>query len=136
MGAVEMEIDSAVIEATDAEWDEMLENQEKPMVVMFYLPECTYCREIEPYFREYAREFRKHSTFVMMNGMLASRTAMRYGIKGVPTFKFFCGGQAIKEEVGMIYPSILRRSIEDLIGHGNECALHTTPLPDEVSPYE
>ncbi|MDI3539224.1 MAG: thioredoxin 1 [Methanolobus sp.] len=131
-----MVIDDAVIEATDVEWDEMIGNQEKPMVVMFYLPECDYCREIEPYFREYASEFRKSAEFIMMNGMLAARTAMRYGVRGVPTFKFFCRGKPIKEEVGLIYPSILRKSIEDLIGHGNECVLHTTPLPDEVSPYE
>ncbi|MDW7733102.1 MAG: thioredoxin family protein [Methanolobus sp.] len=126
----------AVIEATDENWEELIENQEKPMVVMFYLPNCVHCKEIEPYFMEFSNEFRDSCTFVRMNGLLSARTARRYGVKGTPTFKFFCRGRSIKEEVGMIYPSILRKSIEELVRHGDECVLHTTPMPDEVSPYE
>ncbi|MBN2111152.1 MAG: thioredoxin [Methanosarcinaceae archaeon] len=128
--------EDAVIEATDENWDELIANEEKPMVVMFYLPACAYCKEIEPYFMEYSREFSDSATFVKMNGLLSGRTAMRYGVKSTPTFKFFCRGKPIKEEVGMIYPSILRKSIEELLRHGDECVLHTTPLPDEISPYE
>ena len=128
--------ENAVIEATDENWDELIENQEKPMVVMFYLPGCAHCKEIEPYFMEYSNEFRDSCTFVRMNGLFGSRTAGRYGVKGTPTFKFFCRGRPIKEEVGMIYPSILRKSIEELVRHGDECVLHTTPMPDEISPYE
>ncbi len=128
--------ESDVIEATDENWEELIENQEKPMVVMFYLPTCAHCKDIEPYFRQYATEFRDSCTFIRMNGLLSARTARRYGIRATPTFKFFCRGKPIKEEVGMVYPSILRKSIEDLVRHGNECVLHTTPMPDEVSPYE
>ncbi|WP_406661435.1 thioredoxin family protein [Methanolobus sp. ZRKC3] len=128
--------EDAIIEANDSNWDELIENQEKPMVVMFYLPSCSHCKEIEPYFKEYSNEFKDSCRFVMMNGLVSPRTAMRYGIRGTPTFKFFCHGQAIKEEVGVVYPSILRKSIEDLIRNGEECVLHSTPLPDEISPYE
>ncbi len=128
--------ESNVIEANDANWEELLENQEKPMVVMFYMPQCTHCKDIEPYFRQYSIEFQEKCTFVIMNGLQSTMTARRYRVRGTPTFKFFCKGRAIKEEVGLVYPSILRKSIEDLIKHGNECVLHTSPMPDEISPYE
>ncbi len=125
-----------ILEANDSNWAELIENQEKPMVVMFYLPTCVHCKEIEPYFRDYSIEFHKSCTFVMMNGLDSPLTARKYGVRGTPTFKFFCKGRAIKEQVGLVYPSILRQSIEELIKHGDECVLHTSPMPDEVSPYE
>jgi thioredoxin-like negative regulator of GroEL len=128
--------ESDIIEANDSNWEELIENQEKPMVVMFYLPTCVHCKEIEPYFKDYSIEFHKSCTFVKMNGVDSPMTARKYGVRGTPTFKFFCKGNAIKEEVGLVYPSILRKSIEELIRHGDECVLHTSPLPDEVSPYE
>ena len=106
------------------------------MVVMFYLPTCVHCKEIEPYFKEYSVEFHKSCIFVMMNGLDSPMTARKYGVRGTPTFKFFCKGNPIKEEVGLVYPSILRKSIEQLIKHGDECVLHTSPMPDEVSLYE
>jgi thioredoxin-like negative regulator of GroEL len=114
----------------------MLTNQEKPMVVMFYLPACSHCKQIEPYFREYAAEFRNSCTFIRMNGMDSPVTAMRYGVRSAPTFKFFCKGKAIKEAVGLVYPSLLKSAIKELIEHGDECVLHSTPMPDEISPYE
>ena len=125
-----------ILEANDSNWAELIENQEKPMVVMFYLPTCVHCKEIEPYFKDYSVEFHKSCIFVMMNGLDSPMTARKYGVRGTPTFKFFCKGNAIKEEVGLVYPSILRKSIEQLIKHGDECVLHTSPMPDEVSPYE
>ncbi|WP_340818370.1 thioredoxin domain-containing protein [Methanolobus sp. WCC4] len=128
--------ESNVLEVNDSNWEELLENQEKPMVVMFYLPTCTHCKEIEPYFRDYSNEFHDSCTFVRMNGLESPMTARKYGVRGTPTFKFFCKGRAIKEEVGLVYPSILRKSIEELVKHGDECILHTSPMPDEVSPYE
>ncbi|TQD29205.1 co-chaperone YbbN [Methanolobus vulcani] len=128
--------ESDIIEANDSNWQELIENQEKPMVVMFYLPNCVHCKEIEPYFKDYSVEFHKSCTFVMMNGLDSPLTARKYGVRGTPTFKFFCKGRAIKEQVGLVYPSLLRQSIEDLIRHGDECVLHTSPMPDEVSPYE
>jgi thioredoxin 1 len=133
--AVKMTQDT-IIEANDSNWDELLESQDKPMVAMFYLPACTHCKEIEPYFKEYSNEFKDTCRFVMINGLTGPRTAMRYGVRSTPTFKFFCHGQAIKEEVGVVYPSILRKSIEDLIKNGEDCVLHSTPLPYEMSPYE
>ncbi|WP_321428467.1 thioredoxin family protein [uncultured Methanolobus sp.] len=128
--------ESDIIEANDSNWAELIGNQEKPMVVMFYLPTCVHCKEIEPYFKDYSIEFHKSCTFVRMNGIDSPMTARKYGVRGTPTFKFFCKGNAIKEEVGLVYPSILRKAIEDLIRHGDECVLHTSPMPDEVSPYE
>lgn len=125
-----------IIELNDSSWEEMLENQERPMVVMFYLPGCPHCKQIEPYFREYAAEFGNSCTFVRMNGIESQMTAMKYGVLSAPTFKFFCKGKAIREEVGLVSPSLLKNAIKEFIEHGNECALHSTLIPSELSPYE
>jgi len=129
-------VNGNIIELNDSNWEEMLANQEKPMVVMFYLPECSHCKQIEPYFREYADEFGDSCTFIRMNGVESQVTAMKYGVRSAPTFKFFCTGKAIKEAVGLVSPSLLKNAIQELIEHGNECVLHSTPMPDEISPYE
>ncbi|MEZ5335313.1 MAG: protein disulfide isomerase family protein [Methanolobus sp.] len=57
-----------ILEANDSNWAELIENQGS-MVVMFYLPTCVHCKEIEPYFKDASVEFHKSCIFVMMNGL-------------------------------------------------------------------
>jgi len=121
-----------IIELNDSNWEETLKNQKKPMVVMFYLPTCPHCKQIEPYFQQFAGEFKDSCTFIRMNGVDSPLTAMKYNIRSAPTFKFFCKGVAIKEAVGLTDPSRLKSDIKEFIEHGDECVLHSTPLADKT----
>jgi len=46
-----------LIEVTDLTWENTVEKSQLPVLVMFYSPTCPHCRTMEPYVREFAREY-------------------------------------------------------------------------------
>ena len=55
-----------VIEIEDMNW-ESGRNSKKPVIVMFYSPTCPYCKAMEPYFVNYAQEFKNSAVFARIN---------------------------------------------------------------------
>jgi thioredoxin 1 len=127
--------DIEVPELSDATWEQAVEKSEKPVVVMFHTPTCPHCRTMEPYFRQYAGEFEGKIRFVRIDVAANRWTGERYGIRGTPTFKFFCGGKAVMELVGAVYPALLKKKIEEVLIYGEECAEHITEVDYEITGY-
>lgn len=124
-----------VLEATDRTWEGIVEKAKLPVAVMFYSPACAFCRQMEPYFREYAADFRGLVFFVRLDIMMNTWTPERYGVRSTPTFKFFCDGKPVQELVGAVYPAILKRTIADVLAHGKECARNSTAIDYEITGY-
>ena len=115
-----------VVELNDTTWEKTVEKGDKPVVVMFSSPTCPYCREMEPYFEEYAAEFKDKIVFAEVDISRSIAVASRYGVMGTPTFKFFCKGRPVHEMVGAMYPSLLKKAVEESLEHGAQCADKTT----------
>jgi thioredoxin-like negative regulator of GroEL len=124
-----------VIEVDDGTWESAIEKGDKPAAVMFYSPTCAFCAEIEPYFRELAKEMGDRVSFAKLNTMASSYTAGRYGVMSTPTFKFFCSGRPVQELVGAIHPPLLKKTIEDVLEHGEECAKKSTKIDYDMTGY-
>lgn len=104
-----------MIEIDDMIWEQIVEESSKPVIVMNYSPTCPFCKAIDPYFVNYAQEFKNSAVFARINIVTNAWTSERYGIQGTPTFKSFCHGKPVWEQVGEIYPSILKTAIENII---------------------
>ena len=115
-----------VIELDDQSWKKTVENGDKPVFVMFYSVGCPNCETMKPHFAEYAKDFRNRVVFAKINIHDNLKTARKYGVLGVPTFKFFCGGHPVQEIVGAVYPYLLKKSVEDAFKHGPQCVTNTT----------
>jgi len=124
-----------VIEVHDSDWEKTVEREGKPVVVMFHSPTCPNCRVIEPYFEEYAKEFKGKAVFARLNVTNNHYTAERYGVMGTPTFKFFCQGRPVQELVGAAYPPLLKRTIEETLEHGSECIEKSTKVDYSMTGY-
>ncbi|AKB25989.1 Thioredoxin [Methanosarcina sp. MTP4] len=124
-----------VIEAEDSTWGKLVESSGKPAIVMFYSPGCPFCKVMEPYFADYAKEFRNSAVFVRINVATNPWTAERYGVQGTPTFKIFCHGKPLWEQVGQIYPSILKGAVENMIEYGDDCVRKTTSIGQDITGY-
>jgi thioredoxin 1 len=124
-----------VVDLDDLSWEKTVEHGEKPSVVMFYSPTCAYCRSMEPYFSEYAKEFRDTVVFARVNIMVSQWIAERYSVRGTPTFKFFCSGKPVSELVGAVYPAILKKMVEDVLQHGDACAKNRTEIDYDITGY-
>ena len=127
--------ESNVIEIEDATWGQQVEDSKKPVIVMFYSPACPYCKAMEPYFVDYAKEYRDSAVFARLNVATNLWTAERYGVQGTPTFKFFCHGKPVWEQVGQIYPSILKNAVRDMVQYGEECIRKSTPVGQDITGY-
>jgi thioredoxin 1 len=124
-----------LVEVNDQTWEKTVEKGKIPVAVMFYSPTCTFCHQMEPYFRTYAKEFKGTVLFARLNVMLSQWTAERYGVLSTPTFKFFCDGKPVQEMVGAIYPALLKRAVDEVLVHGKECAKNSTAIDYEITGY-
>jgi thioredoxin 1 len=124
-----------LVEVDDLIWEKTVEKGTRPVAVMFYSPTCAFCHQMEPYFKNYAEEFKDSAIFARINILTNPWTAERYGIRSTPTFKFFCYGKAVQEMVGSVIPTLLKKMVEDVIVHGKECARNSTPIDYEITGY-
>ena len=124
-----------LIEVDDLTWEKTVEKGTRPVAVMFYSPTCAFCHQMEPYFKNYAEEFKDSVLFTRINILTNLWTAERYGVKSTPTFKFFCNGKPVQEMVGAIYPALLKKMIEEVLVHGKECANNSTTIDYEITGY-
>jgi thioredoxin-like negative regulator of GroEL len=122
-------------DASDLTWEGLVEKEKKPVAVMFYSPTCAFCHQMEPYFRDYAAEYRETVAFVRLNILTSPWTAERYGVRSTPTFKFFCNGKPVQEMVGAVYPVLLKKMIDEVLLHGKECAKNSTAIDYEITGY-
>ena len=125
----------ALLELTDLNWEGSVEKSKTPVAVMFYSPTCAFCHQMEPYFRNYAREYGDTVRFARLNIMASPWTAERYGIRSTPTFKFFCDGKPVQEMVGAVYPALLKKMVDEVLVHGKECAKNSTAIDYEITGY-
>ena len=124
-----------MIEVDDRTFPEKVEKANLPVAVMFYAPTCVHCRAMTPYFTEYAQEYKDKVLFARVDVSANLFTGERYGVKGTPTFKFFCQGRPVTELVGAVYPAILKRTVDEVLVHGKECVSKSTEIDYEISGY-
>ena len=126
---------SPVFEVDDRTFHIQVEEAQLPVVVMFHSPTCVHCRAMAPYYAQYAREYKDRVLFARIDISVNLFTAGRYGVRGTPTFKFFCRGRPVTELVGAVYPAILKRTVEEVLIHGKECITRSTEIDYDISGY-
>jgi len=126
---------SPVLEVDDRTFHIQVETQKLPAVVMFYSPTCVHCRAMMPSYIQYAQEYKDRVLFARIDVSVNLWTGERYGVKGTPTFKFFCSGRPVTELVGAVYPAILKRTVEEVLIHGKECVTKSTEINYDITGY-
>jgi len=124
-----------VVEIDDTTWEHLVEESSKPVIVMFYSLACPFCEAMEPYFENFAQEFKNSAVFARMNIVKNPWTEERYGVQGTPTFKSFCHGRPVWEQVGEIDPFILKTAVENMINYGEDCIRKSTPVGQTITGY-
>jgi thioredoxin 1 len=87
---------------TDAGWDTDVLNSDKPVLVDFWAEWCGPCRMMSPTIDALADEYAGRVKVGKLNVDENGGTAMRYGIRGIPTLLVFKGGQVVAQKVGAV----------------------------------
>jgi thioredoxin 1 len=90
----------AVKHATDATLEQML-RQHKVALVDFWAPWCGPCRMIAPILDQLAEEVAGEAVILKVNVDENPVSAMKYGIRSIPTLKLFVNGIEVQTLVGV-----------------------------------
>jgi thioredoxin 1 len=88
------------IEITDANFEELVLNSDKPVVVDFWAEWCGPCRMVGPIIDELHTEYEGKAVVGKVNVDQNQAIARKYGIRNIPTVLFFNGGEPVDKQVG------------------------------------
>lgn len=91
---------SNIQEATDANFDQLVLQNDKPVVVDFWAAWCGPCRMVAPEIDKLAAKYDGSVDVVKVDVDASPQTAMRYGIMSIPTVAYFAPGQPPRAAVG------------------------------------
>ena len=91
MPASETINNAAVIELSSANFESIIKNDEKPVIVDFYATWCQPCKAMKPIFDALAHE-EKDFVFAALDGDKNSSITVQCGVKAFPSFVIFKNG--------------------------------------------
>ncbi|MGB1015963.1 MAG: thioredoxin domain-containing protein, partial [Nannocystaceae bacterium] len=84
---------SAVVEVTDANFEQEVLNCEEPVLVQFFAPwGGVHCQRLAPEWESAARELAGKVKLTTIDATVSTKTASRYQVQGYPTIKVFRQG--------------------------------------------
>jgi thioredoxin 1 len=87
---------------TDQTFDKDVLNSEVPVLVDFWAEWCGPCRMMGPTVDQVAKDYSGKVKVGKLDVDSNQQTAMRYGIRGIPTLLLFKGGKVVDQKVGAI----------------------------------
>jgi thioredoxin-like negative regulator of GroEL len=119
-----------IIEFNVDDWDVVIEESYKPVVVEFWHNKCPACEKMKPIYEKISEEMADSIKFTKMN-LLERREnrkhAIQIGVRSTPTFMIFCNGILIGSLVGIYKKEDLKDQIKKIINNKEFC-LMATPL--------
>lgn len=100
------------IEVTDEEFDQEVLKADLPVLVDFWATWCAPCKIIGPMVEELAEEYDGRVRFVKLDTEENFDVADRYGIRSLPAFLVFKGGQKVDQVLGAQPRGHLKRLLE------------------------
>lgn len=88
------------IEITDANFEEVVVNSDKPVMIDFWAVWCGPCRMIAPIVEEMSGEYEGKAVIGKVDVDSNPNVAMKYGIRNIPTVLFVKGGEVVDKQVG------------------------------------
>lgn len=102
-------------EITDANFEAEVLKADLPVLVDFWAPWCGPCRMVAPIVEELAEEYDGRVKFVKVNTDENVNSAMRYGIRSIPTLMVFKDGQPVGQVVGFRPKGDLKKVLDQAL---------------------
>ncbi|PIF03328.1 MAG: thioredoxin [Draconibacterium sp.] len=100
------------LEITDANFDELVMNTDKLVVLDFWATWCGPCRMIAPIIEELSTEYQDKVVIGKLDVDNNPNVAAKFGIRNIPTILFVKNGEVVDKNVGMSPKQVLVGKIE------------------------
>lgn len=103
------------LEITDGNFEELVIQSDKPVLIDFWAVWCGPCRMIAPFVEEMAKEYDGKAVIGKVDVDSNPEVAARFGIRNIPTVLFVKNGQVVDKQVGACPKSVLTGKMDALL---------------------
>jgi thioredoxin 1 len=103
------------LEFTDSNFEELVLQSDKPVLVDFWAEWCGPCRQIAPLVEELSKDYEGKALVGKVDVDANSDITVQFGIRNIPTILFFKGGQLVDKQVGYAPKATLAAKIDALL---------------------
>jgi thioredoxin 1 len=103
------------LEITDANFEELVMNSDKPVMLDFWAVWCGPCRMIAPIVEEMTGEYEGKAVIGKVDVDNNQEVAMKYGIRNIPTVLFVKNGEVVDKQVGAAPKQVFTGKLDALL---------------------
>lgn len=103
------------VEITDTNFDQVVLQSDKPVMIDLWAEWCGPCRVIAPIVHQIAEEYEGKIVVGKMDVDENTQIPNKYGIRNIPTILFFKNGQLVDKQIGAVPKNLLVGKIEALL---------------------
>jgi thioredoxin 1 len=104
-----------LVTLTDANFEKLVIQADKPVLVDFWAEWCGPCRVIGPLVNEIAEDYKDKIVVGKLDVDSNPEVSTKYGIRNIPTVLFFKNGQVADKQVGAVPKGNLVKKVEALL---------------------
>ena len=103
------------LELTDQNFDEIVLQSDKPVIVDFWAEWCGPCKMVSPIVEEIGKDYEGKAVVGKLDVDSNPAITQKFGIRNIPTVLFFKNGQIADKQVGAVPKNNLVSKLEALL---------------------
>ena len=103
------------IDVNEENFDSVVINSDKPVLVDFWAEWCGPCKMLTPTIEALAEEYKDTSSIVKINVDDSPAIATKYGIRSIPSILLFNNGDVVEQRVGAVSKDELASMLDKII---------------------
>ena len=111
-----LQVSDRIVNITDGSFEADVLEADQPVLIDFWAEWCGPCKMIAPILEGAAEEYKDRLKIAKLNVDDNPQTAMRFGIRSIPTLLLFKQGSVAGQKVGALSKSQLEAFLEPHVG--------------------
>jgi len=103
------------LEITDATFDKIVLQSDKPVMVDFWAAWCGPCRMVGPIIDELSKEYDGKAVVGKLDVDSNQEFAAKYGVRNIPTVLLFKNGELVDRKVGVSPKQVYAEAIDSAL---------------------